>query len=318
MEANKPRVGISACLLGRKVRYDGQHKLDHYLVDTLGPFVDWVPICPEVECGLPIPRESMHVEGQGDELRLVTRKSGTDHTPRMQEFIARRLPEVAQERLCGFVFKKSSPTSGLHDAKYYNSAGMPAGRGPGIFAKAFVERFPLLPVEDEGRLHDADIRENFIERIFIMHRWQRMRAAGSSGLAELMAFHAAHKLIVMSHSPQAVKELGRLTADGKGREFDTLCDEYLGILMATLQQQASVSRHVNVLQHIMGYFKHELTSDEKQELLEVIGEYQRGLSPLLVPVTLLRHYVRKYDNEYLLGQLYLKPFPAELMLRNHV
>jgi len=260
----------------------------------------------------------MHVENRNDQLHLITTSTGDDHTARMQTFIEGKIPDLAAADLAGFVFKKSSPSSGLHDAKYYTSAGMPYGRGPGLFAKAFIEAFPEIPAEDEGRLHDAKIRENFIERVFVMHRWQTMRRTQSSELGDLVAFHTVHKLILMSHNHQAMRSLGKMVAEGKRQDFDGLCDEYLALLMRALRLQATVRKHVNVLQHIMGYFKKQLVHDEKEELLEVIGDYHQGLIPLIVPIALLRHYVRKYDNAYLRDQLYLHPFPAELMLRNHV
>lgn len=317
-EMSKPRVGISTCLLGENVRYDGQHKRDRYLTNTLGPFVEWVPICPEVECGLPIPREAMHLTSKDDGLHLIATRSGTDHTKRMQAFIAERIPKLADAGLCGFVFKKKSPSSGLHDAKYYTEKGMPHDSGAGLFAGAFVEAYPLIPVEDEGRLHDAGLRENFIERLFVMHRWRSQVAPAAAGAAELVAFHTAHKLTLMAHRPAAVRELGDLVAHQAEHDFDALRQQYLEMLMPALQQKTTRGSNVNVLEHVMGYFKKDLSADEKAELLEVIEQYHSGLIPLIVPVTLLRHYVRKYDQDYLRQQVFLHPFPAELMLRNHV
>lgn len=318
MSETKIRIGISKCLLGEKVRYDGQHKRDSYLVDTLGQFVEWVPVCPEVECGLPIPRKSMHLEGKEDDLRLVATKSKEDHTDKMGKYIDQKVPELINEGLSGFIFKKSSPSSGLHDAKYYTTAGMPYGRGPGLFAKAVIEAMPLLPCEDEGRMHDSKIRENFIERIFIMHRWNNMLSQENAKFTDLIEFHKHHKLILMAHSPKLLKDLGHIISNGKAEGFDKISAKYLATLMECLKLQTTVKKNVNVLQHIMGYFKKELDHDEKEELLEIIDEYHKGLIPLVVPITLLQHYVRKYKSEYLKEQLYLHPFPDELMLRNHV
>jgi len=313
----KPRLGISACLLGEKVRYDGQHKLDHFLCDMLGQFVAWHPVCPEVGCGLPVPRESMHLEGTPAAPRLVTTRTRRDLTGQMQAWIDGILPELAAADLRGFVFKSKSPSSGMRDIKIYTAEGMPSAKGAGIFAKAFMARFPLLPVEDEGRLNDPRLRENFIERVFVYDRWRRYEADDGS-LAGLVDFHTRHKLLVMSHSPAAVSELGRIVAGAKRRDHATLRGEYLARLMPALSLQATIRKHTNVLHHIMGYFKRELAADEKAELLEVIAAYHDDQIPLVVPVTLLRHHVRKHGQPYLRDQVYLSPCPAELKLRNHV
>jgi uncharacterized protein YbgA (DUF1722 family)/uncharacterized protein YbbK (DUF523 family) len=313
---NRIRLGISACLLGEKVRYDGQHKLDHFLCDTLGEFVEWHPVCPEVGCGLPVPRESMHLEGTAQAPRLITTRTARDLTEQMQAWIEKTLPDLAAADLRGFVFKSKSPSSGMRDIKIYTAAGMPSNKGAGIFAKAFMERFPLLPVEDEGRLNDPRLRENFIERVFVYHRWREFETADGS-LGGLVDFHTRHKLLMMSHSPAALTVLGRIVAGAKRRPPATVRAEYLAQLMPALALQATIRKHTNVLDHIMGYFKRQIGADEKVELVEVIAAYHAGLVPLVVPVTLLRHYVRKYDQAYLRNQAYLDPHPAELMLRNH-
>jgi uncharacterized protein YbgA (DUF1722 family)/uncharacterized protein YbbK (DUF523 family) len=314
---SKLRLGISACLLGEKVRYDGGHKLDHYLRDTLGPFVEWVSVCPEVECGLPVPREAMRLAGDPDAPRLVTQRTKIDHTERLLDWARRRVAELTKENLSGFIFKSRSPSSGLRDAKVYNEDGNPVRRGPGLFARAFMARFPLVPVEDEGRLHDPGLRENFIERVFVHHRWQACRRKDGTrrGLVE---FHTRHKLLLMAHSPKLLAELGRLVAGAKTPDFKGLLDAYGEKLLAGLQQLATVRKNVNVLQHIAGYFKRTLSAGEKVELGEVIDRYHRGLVPLVVPVTLVQHYVRKYGEPYLRGQVYLDPHPVERMLRSHV
>jgi len=315
--SNPPLIGISSCLLGNKVRYDGQHKLDRYLRDQLGRFVQFVPVCPEVECGLSIPREAMRlVEIEGDH-RLMTQKTGIDHTDRMQNWTIQKLEELEKLELCGFIFKSRSPSSGMRGVKVYKPGGGAGKTGIGLFAKAFMERFPLLPVEDEGRLHDAGLKENFIERIFVFKRWQDMVRQGLT-LNKLMGFHADHKLILMAHSPKALKELGALVADGNIRPIEELARQYLAVMMEALKLMATVRKNTNVLEHVMGYFKKQLTSDEKTELKTLISHYHQGLIPLIVPVTLLNHYVQKYREPYLARQFYLKPHPLELMLRNHV
>ena len=314
---NKITLGISSCLLGNNVRYDGGHKLDHFLVDTLGQYVDWVPVCPEVECGLPIPREAMHLVGDPEDPRLVTVRTGVDHTARMKRWAKKRTTELEKEELCGFVFKSRSPSSGMRGVKIYTDAGMPNTTGSGIFAHAFMKRFPLLPVEDEGRMHDPGLRENFIERVFVYRWWQEyIRNDGSLG--GLVAFHTDHKYLVMAHSQKHYTALGKMVASGKSARRDRLHADYLETLMEGLQLLATPKKNANVLQHMAGYFKEHLSAEEKKELQEVIASYHDGLVPLIVPITLLKHYVRKYKEAYLDRQVYLNPHPLELMLRNHV
>lgn len=314
--ASQLKIGVSACLLGEKVRYDGGHKHDRYITDTLGKFFTFVPVCPEVECGMPVPREAMRLEGDPTAPRLMTRLTRIDKTGQMLEFCERRVRELEREDLCGFIFKKDSPSSGLYRVKVYND-GMAARSGSGLFAAAVARHFPLLPLEEEGRLNDPCIRENFIERVFCCRRWKDFLAA-SPDLGDLVAFHTSHKLLYMAHSPRVYREMGILVAAGKSMETAELFRRYEELMMAGLAQHATVSKNTNVLQHIMGYFKKELSSGEKAEMLEVIGRYHGRLVPLIVPLTLLKHYVAKYDKSYLKGQIYLDPHPAELMLRNHV
>jgi len=314
---NKITLGISSCLLGNNVRYDGGHKLDHFLADTLGQYVDWVPVCPEVECGLPVPREAMRLVGDPGDPRLVTLRTRVDHTTRMKRWAKKRTAELEEAELCGFVFKSRSPSSGMRGVKIYTEAGMPNSTGSGIFAHAFMKQFPLLPVEDEGRMHDPGLRENFIERIFVYRRWQVYIKEGGS-LGGLVAFHSDHKYLIMAHSQKHYSSLGKMVAGAKKMRKDALHSGYLGQLMEGLQLLATPKKNANVLQHMAGYFKEQLSAEEKKELLEVITSYHDSLVPLIVPVTLLKHYVRKYQEDYLARQVYLNPHPLELMLRNHV
>ncbi|PKL74978.1 MAG: DUF1722 domain-containing protein [Candidatus Melainabacteria bacterium HGW-Melainabacteria-1] len=313
----KIRLGVSSCLLGNSVRYDGGHKRDGYVVDTLGRFFEFLPVCPEVECGLSIPRESMRLEGDPESPRLVTNRTKTDLTERMLGFCARRVESLAGEGLRGFIFKKDSPSSGLHRVKIYDENGSPGRSGRGLFAAAFTARFPLVPVEEEGRLNDADLRENFIERVFAYARLEEFLAS-KPGIGSLVEFHTAHKLLVMSHSVTIYRELGALVAQAKGMGRDELFTRYRALFMKAMALQATDKKNANVLMHIMGYFKKQLSAGEKAELLELIGQYSAHLVPLVVPMTMIRHYVRKYEESYLAGQIYLSPHPAELMLRNHV
>jgi uncharacterized protein YbgA (DUF1722 family)/uncharacterized protein YbbK (DUF523 family) len=311
-----PKLGISACLLGEKVRYDGGHKLNHYLKDVLGQFVTWVPLCPEVECGLPIPREAMHLFGEPESARMVTIKTGLDQTERMLGWADRKLDQLEGSGLCGFVLKSKSPSCGMRDVRIYGPDGKSVRKGSGLFAWKLRQRFPLLPVEDEGRLNDLTVRENFIERVFVCQRWKDFLTAHFS-TEGLISFHTDHKLLIMSHSSRQAKELGNMVAQaGRGHLRDT-CDHYVRILMATLTLKATIKKNVNVMHHLMGYLKKLLTADEKQELLEFIADYHKNVVPLIVPIVLLNHYVRKFDIPYLKRQYYLNPHPLELMLRNH-
>ncbi len=313
---NKIRIGVSRCLLGDNVRYDGQHKRDAFITETLGPLVDYVPVCPEVDCGLSVPREAMRLVGTMAAPRLMTIRSGHDLTAQMKRWIAQRLNALAQEELCGFIFKARSPSSGMERVKIYNAKGGVAGYGSGLFAKAFMERFPLLPVEEEGRLHDPSLRENFVERIFTLKRY-RERIRNARSLKPLMDFHADHKYLLMAHSPERVRSMGRLLAESKPSSAKDIIKTYEQQLLETLQLHTSIARHINVLQHITGYLKNELTADEKQEFSDILEEYRNGNLPLVAPVVMIRHYVRKYSQPYLNTQVYLYPHPLEMQLRNH-
>jgi uncharacterized protein YbgA (DUF1722 family)/uncharacterized protein YbbK (DUF523 family) len=313
----KIKLGISACLLGEKVRFDGGHKLDRFITETLGKFVEFVPVCPEVECGLGIPREAMHLVAAPDGPRLVTVRSQMDQTERMLAWARKRIVELEQEDLCGFIFKSDSPSSGMERVKIYSGKGMAAKTGVGLFAREFMQHFPLLPVEEEGRLHDPGLRENFLERLFTLKRWRDTLALGPKP-GHLVDFHTRHKLLIISHSPKHYEALGKLVAHIKGIPLAELYEKYQTSLMEALRLKTTVKKNANVLMHVMGYFKKNLSPAEKEELLEIIDEYRKGYIPLIVPVTLLNHFVRKYEQPYLKEQYYLHPHPIELKLRNHV
>jgi len=314
---NRIRLGISMCLLGENVRYDGGHKLDRFLTDTLGQYVEYVPVCPEVELGLGTPREALRLVGNPESPRLVTSRTHQDLTDRMTKWADNRVAELEKEDLCGFIFKSNSPSSGMERVKVYTDQGMPVKKGSGVFARVFMEHFPLVPVEDEGRLHDPKLRENFVERIFASKRWRETLAEGRT-MGNLVTFHTAHKLLLLSHSPAHHRTMGKLVAGGKQRSPEKLHREYETLLMEALTLKTTQKKNVNVLQHMLGYFKRQLSTDEKQELLEIIQEYRDGYVPLIVPVTLFNHYVRKYRESYLEKQIYLRPHPIALQLRNHV
>ncbi|AOY58834.1 YbgA family protein [Desulfococcus multivorans] len=310
------KLGVSQCLLGEKVRYDGGHKLDRFITNTLGQYVTFVPVCPEVECGLGVPREAMRLEGTPEAFRLVTRNSRIDQTRRMVDWAEKRVRELEKEGLCGFIFKSGSPSSGMERVKVYGEKGMPVKKGVGIFAARFMSHFPLLPVEDDGRLNDPRLREHFIELIFVFKRLREL-LAGERKMGALVDFHTRHKLLIMAHSPDHYRHMGKLVADGSLTVSEKY-DRYPTMIGEAMKFKTTVKKNVNVLQHIMGYFKKHISPDEKQEILEIFELYRDGHVPLIVPVTLLNHYVRKYDQPYLKLQYYLNPHPLELHLRNHV
>ena len=312
---NKIRIGVSSCLLGNKVRFDGGHKHDRYITETLGSYLSFVPVCPEVECGLPVPREAMRLVGDVDAPRLVTNKTGVDHTERMLAWARKKVVELEKENLCGFIFKNRSPSSGMERVKVYDHNNVPRAVGVGIFARTFKAHFPLLPTEEEGRLHDPLLRENFIEQIFVYQRWREV--ADTPAAATLISFHTTHKLLLMAHSEKHTREMGRLMAKAGSLELDTFIERYQELLMAAMSLKPTIKKHVNVLQHMMGFFKKLISADEKQELLSVIEQFRNGIVPLIVPVTLINHYIRKYREPYLTQQHYLTPHPLELKLRNH-
>jgi uncharacterized protein YbgA (DUF1722 family)/uncharacterized protein YbbK (DUF523 family) len=312
------RLGVSTCLLGEEVRYDGGHKLDRFLVNTLGPFVEWVPVCPEFEIGLGVPRESLRLVGDPEAPRLIAPKSGQDHTERMQTWARKCLEELAATKLHGFVFKKDSPSSGLFRVRVYDDKGMPRRVGTGIFPREVMKRFPLLPLEEEGRLHDMRLRENFIERIFVYYRWTHLLEEDPTP-GGLVRFHTSHKLTLMAHSPSHYQEMGRLVAQAGSLPWEELVETYGRLLMEGLKVLGTPGKHTNVLQHLMGFLKDVLSKDDKAELLGLIEDYRQGLVPLIVPLTLLKHHLSRHPvPDWVHQQVYLNPYPKELMLRNHV
>ncbi|MFW5810555.1 MAG: YbgA family protein [Thermodesulfobacteriota bacterium] len=309
------KLGVSTCLLGENVRYDGGHQLDRFITDTLGRYVSFVPVCPEVECGMSIPREALRLVGEVDHPRLVTRQTGVDYTDQMVEWARKRVRDLEKEDLCGFIFKSKSPSSGMERVKVFNESGMPVKQGVGIFARVFMDHFPLLAVEEDGRLHDPKLRETFIETIFVYRRLRELLNETPSRGA-LVDFHTRHKLLILSHSPDLYQRMGRLVAQAP-EPLDKLYQDYRKLLVEALREKTTPKKNINVLQHMMGYFKNDLTADEKQEILEILDHYRNDSVPLIVPITLMNHYVRKYDQPYLKEQYYLNPHPIELKLRNH-
>jgi uncharacterized protein YbgA (DUF1722 family)/uncharacterized protein YbbK (DUF523 family) len=318
-DQHPPRIGISRCLLGDEVRYDGGHKRDPFLVSTFGRFVEWVPVCPEVEVGMGTPREAIQLvagTNGAQRVRLVGVKSGEDWTARMTAFAASRMRELKSANLAGYILKKDSPSCGLDHVRVHHAAQVTRS-GRGLFADALVNTLPDLPVEEDGRLNDPAARENFVERVFA---YQRLRAlfGGRWTIHALVVFHSMHKLQLLSHSRQGYAEMGRLVAGAVKQPRRDLSATYQRLFMATLARPATSGRHADVMMHAVGHLKRLIQTHDRDELLRAIEDHRRGIVPLVVPITLLRHHVHRHDAGYLKDQTYLEPHPRELALRNHV
>ncbi|MGE3535963.1 MAG: YbgA family protein [Candidatus Tectimicrobiota bacterium] len=311
------RLGISSCLLGTKVRYDGGHKRDAFIVDTLGQFFQWVPVCPETEIGLSTPRESLRLVGTAEAPHLITQRTQQDLTASMQHYADARVAALAQLHLHGFLLKKDSPSCGMERVRVYDQQGAVKQYGRGLFAACLMQRLPLLPVEDEGRLHDMRLRENFIERVFAYHRWLTLCDVPPSP-SDVVRFHRQHKLALLAHSREHYQDLGRLIARAGTLPIDELLAQYGAQFMTCLKVKATPKKHANVLYHLLGHLKKQLDTDDKQEVIACIEQYRQELLPLVVPLTLLQHHFRRHPVPWVLEQTYLQPYPAELMLRNHV
>ncbi|MBW1996665.1 MAG: DUF523 and DUF1722 domain-containing protein [Deltaproteobacteria bacterium] len=312
----KIRVGISSCLLGNPVRYDGGHAHDPHLSNTWGQYMELVPVCPESEAGLGVPREPMRLVGNGRPPRLVTVNTGRDMTRKIEAWARKRVRELESEDLWGFIFKSNSPSCGMARVKEYTGKGSPAKRGVGLFARIFIEHYPLVPCEEETGLHDPASRENFIERVFTLGRWRRFLDQGKA-LIRLVEFHRRHKYLILSHSPRHYREMEGLINEGRSTRRSEVPGHYGELLMKALLLKATVRKHARVLQHMVGLLKRHMSSQEKEVLADVMKSYSQGLLPLIVPLTLVNHYVEKYDQPHLKEQVYLRPHPLELKLRNH-
>lgn len=312
-DGSRIRLGISSCLLGEKVRFDGNHKHDSFLTGTLGQFFEWVPVCPEVAIGLGVPRPPIRLVGSAASPRAVGVKDASiDVTDKLAAYGRRQAH--ALENLSGYIFKSKSPSCGMERVRVYQAHGAPAANGRGIYADAFLSAQPWLPAEEEGRLSNPRLRENFIERVFVYRRWQELATRGLSA-SRLVEFHTDHKLALMAHDVAAYQTLGRRVAQAGRRHLKEFGQEYIRRLMDALQRLATPARHANVMMHLMGYLKKQLDAEDKSELIEMIHAYRRGETPFAAPLTLLRHYFRRFPDPYILRQTYLHPDPRELLLR---
>jgi uncharacterized protein YbgA (DUF1722 family)/uncharacterized protein YbbK (DUF523 family) len=315
--ANAIRVGVSSCLLGKKVRWDGGHKKDRYLTNILKSYFILKPVCPEVEVGMGVPRESVRLVGDISSPRMVGNKTGKDWTDQMKLYNKKRMKEIALFDLSGFVLKKDSPSCGMERVKVYGTSGMPIKKGQGIFGGALTDYFKNLPVEEEGRLNDHVLRENFIVRVFAYHSLKMLYKKRFSR-GNVVNFHSSYKYLLLSHSPKHYQSLGRLVAQIKKYSPDKFRVKYENLFMDALSIKSTIPKNHNVLLHIFGFLKDKLDPMAKKDILRVVENYHKGLVPLVVPITLIKHYIDLFDIEYIKDQNYLNPHPEELMLRNHV
>ncbi|MFT5219749.1 MAG: hypothetical protein ACI9LO_001867 [Planctomycetota bacterium] len=317
MSSDKPQtlipVGISSCLIGERVRFDGGHKQSRYIMDTLGEYFEFRSFCPEMAIGMGVPRQPIRLINDQQRVEAVGVKDTSIN-------VTDQLLQIADQQrgwhqqMFGYIVKKGSPSCGMERVKIYVN-GNPQQQGGGLYTQTMMENFPNLPVEEEGRLGDLRLRENFIKRVFTYKRWQDMVDQGL-GWGALTDFHARHKLILYSHNQDLGRQLGKELSVAREQPIEDFAAHYLANLMTILKITAKPANHVNVLEHIRGYLKHELDKDDKQELSESIENYRLGLLPLIVPITLLRHHFRKHPNDYIERSYYMQPHPGELMLLN--
>lgn len=310
------KLAVSSCLMGYQVRFDGGHKNNPFISQTLSEHFDLVPLCPELAIGLGVPRQTLRLAGDVASPRVIGSKDPTlDVTEQLKGYgkqMANSLTDI-----CGYIVKKHSPSCGMERVKVYVDGQMPQRQGRGVYIQALMEEKPWLPVEEEGRLNDPLLRENFFERVFVLHRWQKLMQKGLSADG-LVKFHTSHKYLTMSRGQHEYRRLGRMVAKAGCEDIHTLGQRYFSELMVVLKKRASRERHCDVLFHLIGYFKGQLSGEDKQELVKVIHNYRQGFLPLIVPVTLLRHHLRRLGNRYLEYQHYFAPYPDQLMLRNQV
>jgi uncharacterized protein YbgA (DUF1722 family)/uncharacterized protein YbbK (DUF523 family) len=309
------RIGISRCLLGENVRYDGGHKRDSFITGTLSNYFSWVPVCPEMEIGLGSPRESMKLAEINGTVHLVTNKTAQDLTDKMNDYAKTSISELQKKSLHGFILKKDSPSCGIFRVRIYNEQDSNHRNGRGLFAEALMNRYPDLPMEEEGRLQDWKLRENFIERVFSYYRWLNFVNLHPRS-KDLVKFHMQQKLAILAHSRTHYQKLGQLVAQSGKKQITKILSEYRSLYMNALTVHTTTKKHADVLYHLLGYLKKLLDAEDKAELIETIEKYRCGIIPLIVPLTLLNHHFRRHPVSWVQEQTYLNPYPAELMLRN--
>jgi uncharacterized protein YbbK (DUF523 family)/uncharacterized protein YbgA (DUF1722 family) len=315
-ESRNIRIGISACLLGEAVRFDGQHQRNHFVIDRLGSFAEFVPVCPEVEIGLGIPREMIRLSRKDCDVRLVGARSDRDLTDEMRAYAERKVDALSQLDLSGYILKKDSPSCGMERVKIWNDKGQSERTGRGIFAEVLMERMPLLPVEEEGRLNDPLLRELFVERVFA-HRRLKDLFETNWRVGDLVNFHTREKMLLRTHGEHSYRALGRIVAHASREDRERIADDYMTTFMTALRRKPTIGQQCNVLQHAIGYFTNNLQRPQKQELISLIEDFRQQFAPLTVPLMLIRHYADLYGVDYLRFQTYLSPHPKQLALRNH-
>ncbi len=316
MSNHKIAIGVSACLLGAKVRFDGGHKRNSYIDDLLSEHFDFVSYCPEVAIGMTIPREPIRLVNFSGDIRVRgSRNPDVDYSEQLSAYGNKVAGSL--QHLRGFIFKKDSPSCGMERVKVYAENGHPERNGTGFFASEIMKQNPLLPVEEEGRLNDHVLRENFINRVFVYDRWIELAQSGISK-SNLLDFHTRHKYLLLAHNQQVYRNLGRKLAALDGVNIDEFAQQYIADVMAVLKQRANRKTHVNVLQHLLGFLRSCLDGDDRAEVLNAIKAYGKGEYPLIVPITLLRHHFRRNPHHFVNRQVYLNPHPGELMLRNNI
>ena len=313
----KIKVGISSCLLGEAVRYDGSHKHLRLATDSLSRYFEFVPECPEMGIGMGVPRKPIRLVGNIDSPRAVAVDDNSlDYTEALTAFGHSKAEE--HDDLSGYIFMKNSPSCGVFRVKVYQENGYPSpSPGRGLYAQAFIDKHPLLPVEESGRLCDPMLRENFITRVFAYANWQALIKEGLT-TKRILDFHVRYKYCLMAHSPEKYAELGRMLADAGNHDPEVLGERYFAALMDTLRKLASRKTHTNVMMHLQGYLKKKISSREKAELGKIIEQYRTAQVPLIVPMTLLKHHFNNHPDPYINRQAYLQPYPDDLSLRNDI
>lgn len=306
----KLKVGISSCLIGNRVRHNGEHKANEWLMSQLGPFVSWTPICPEVEMGLGVPRETMRLVGTADHPQLVTVKSNKDYTLKAHLTIDQILKRDFD--FDAFIFKKDSPTCGFERVKVYASSGIPAKSGSGLFAKSVQEKFPKIPMIEEGRLSDPSQREFFLTQVFIYGQFKRIPMSTRA----LQEFHRNHKLQLMAYDPGKYHLLGQIAANSQKQNLTEIFSEYHALLSELIKKPLTVKKYINVFQHMLGYFKKNLDSKEKAHLQKLLIDYQKTRIPLITLSAIFRYLSEKHEIQYLENQSILGPYPEEILTRD--
>jgi uncharacterized protein YbbK (DUF523 family)/uncharacterized protein YbgA (DUF1722 family) len=307
-------IGVSVCLLGEQVRYDGGHKRNAFLLEELASHVRFVPVCPEVGIGLGVPREAIRLVRRGDGVRLLG-SAGVDHTDAMRHWAATVTGQLRERDLSGFVLKKGSPSCGLERVRVWDEGVQrPSRPGRGVFAEALVDAVPGLAIEEEGRLNDPGLREHFVDRVFA-HARVRDFFAGRWTAESLIRFHSAEKAAVMAHDPEAARRLGRLVAGHRRLERERLARRYCALHVAAYARPATPGRQANALMHLAGHLKGGLGGSDRGELREAIDDYRTGLVPVAVPLALLSRHLRAAGTDWARSQTYLRPYPKQLGLR---